>query len=269
MNAAITDTLMVTWRNLKRIPRIPELAIFAILQSIMFVLLFAFVFGGAIIVPGYESNPNAYREFLMPGIFAQNIVFAAGIAGAVAPWIARNAVVLGRPALTYGYDSHTFAQRVAFNQMTWREYGLFFVCGLPDGTGAAKQLFGQGACQRFSWDPEEKQSYYYIGNNAFMSQTLAEAGGWQQHLSHLVRDYVLASPIKHLLVTVPFALAGSWVNNYWGLFLSVACVALTVQALRERNDGILLVTLPAWFMLLFHAGVAIATSGRTTSHFLM
>ena len=79
MNGALTDALMVTWRNLKRIPRIPELAIFAILQSIMFVLLFAFVFGGAIIVPGYESNPNAYREFLMPGIFAQNIVFAAGI----------------------------------------------------------------------------------------------------------------------------------------------------------------------------------------------
>jgi ABC transporter DrrB family efflux protein len=79
VSGAITDALMVTWRNLKRIPRIPELAIFAILQSIMFVLLFAFVFGGAIVVPGYESNPNAYREFLMPGIFAQNIVFAAGI----------------------------------------------------------------------------------------------------------------------------------------------------------------------------------------------
>ena len=40
----IRDGLIVTWRNLKRIPRIPELAIFAILQSIMFVLLFAFVF---------------------------------------------------------------------------------------------------------------------------------------------------------------------------------------------------------------------------------
>ncbi|MDQ3870017.1 MAG: ABC transporter permease [Chloroflexota bacterium] len=70
---AITDGLVVTWRNLKRIPRIPELAIFAILQSIMFVLLFAFVFGGAIPLPGGGS----YREYLMPGIFAQTIVFAA------------------------------------------------------------------------------------------------------------------------------------------------------------------------------------------------
>ena len=73
MNAALRDGLVVTWRNLKRIPRIPELAIFAILQSIMFVLLFAFVFGGAIPLPGGGS----YREYLMPGIFAQTIVFAA------------------------------------------------------------------------------------------------------------------------------------------------------------------------------------------------
>jgi ABC-2 type transport system permease protein len=79
VSSLVRDSLIVTWRNLKRIPRIPELAIFAVLQSIMFVLLFAFVFGGAIIVPGSEGNPNAYREFLMPGIFAQNIVFAAGI----------------------------------------------------------------------------------------------------------------------------------------------------------------------------------------------
>ena len=72
--SAARDGLIVMWRNLKRIPRIPELAIFAILQSIMFVLLFAYVFGGAIPIPGGGD----YNEFLMPGIFAQTIVFAAG-----------------------------------------------------------------------------------------------------------------------------------------------------------------------------------------------
>jgi ABC-2 type transport system permease protein len=70
---AVRDGLVVMGRNLRRIPRIPELAIFAILQSIMFVLLFAFVFGGAIPLPGGGN----YREYLMPGIFAQTIVFAA------------------------------------------------------------------------------------------------------------------------------------------------------------------------------------------------
>src|SRR3970282_1064092 len=57
----------------KRIPRIPKPASSASLQSIMFDLLFAFVFGGAIPLPGGGN----YREYLMPGIFAQTIVFAA------------------------------------------------------------------------------------------------------------------------------------------------------------------------------------------------
>jgi ABC transporter DrrB family efflux protein len=69
----LTDGWVVTWRNLRRIPRIPELAIFAILQSIMFVLLFAFVFGGAIPLPGGGS----YREYLMPGIYVQTLSFAS------------------------------------------------------------------------------------------------------------------------------------------------------------------------------------------------
>jgi ABC transporter DrrB family efflux protein len=73
MGQAIADGLIIMGRNLRRIPRIPELAIFAILQSVMFVVLFAFVFGGAIPLPGGGS----YREYLMPGIFAQTIAFAA------------------------------------------------------------------------------------------------------------------------------------------------------------------------------------------------
>ena len=73
--SAVTDTLVVTWRNLKRIPRIPELAAFAILQSVMFVLLFAYVFGGAIPLPGGGN----YREYLMPGIFAQTLAFASAV----------------------------------------------------------------------------------------------------------------------------------------------------------------------------------------------
>jgi ABC-2 type transport system permease protein len=73
LRQAVSDGLVVAWRNLKRIPRIPELALFAVLQSIMFVLLFAFVFGGAIPLPGGGS----YREYLMPGIFAQTIAFAS------------------------------------------------------------------------------------------------------------------------------------------------------------------------------------------------
>jgi ABC transporter DrrB family efflux protein len=73
LRRAAVDGLVVAGRNLRRIPRIPELAIFAIIQSIIFVLLFSFVFGGAIPLPGGGS----YREFLMPGIFVQTVFFAS------------------------------------------------------------------------------------------------------------------------------------------------------------------------------------------------
>lgn len=75
LGSAAGDGVMIAWRNLKRAARIPELAIMAVIQSIMFVLLFAFVFGKAIPLPGGGS----YREFLLPGIFAQTVVFASAI----------------------------------------------------------------------------------------------------------------------------------------------------------------------------------------------
>jgi len=68
----LADGCIVAGRNLKRIPRIPELAIFAVIQSIMFVLLFAFVFGGAIPLP----DGGSYIDFLLPGIMVQTVMFA-------------------------------------------------------------------------------------------------------------------------------------------------------------------------------------------------
>ena len=65
---ALHDAWVVTLRNLRRMTRIPEMVVFATIQPIMFVLLFAFVFGGAIPVPARRTS---YREFLMAGIFAQ------------------------------------------------------------------------------------------------------------------------------------------------------------------------------------------------------
>ena len=77
----IADTWVVARRGLTHLKRQPEMLADATIQPIMFVLLFAFVFGGAIDVPGGGS----YREFLMGGIFAQTIVFGAfGVAIALA-----------------------------------------------------------------------------------------------------------------------------------------------------------------------------------------
>ncbi|MEU1628638.1 ABC transporter permease [Streptomyces sp. NPDC020096] len=80
---AVRDSLVVAKRNLIRMVRIPEVVIFGLVQPIMFVVLFSYVFGGAIPVPGHPGNdPSVYREYLMAGIFAQTVTFATAGAGA-------------------------------------------------------------------------------------------------------------------------------------------------------------------------------------------
>ncbi len=70
MRRLLTDTLIIAERNLIRLPRAPELLIGFTIQPIMFVLLFRYVFGGAIRTPGYD-----YVDFLIPGIIVQNTAF--------------------------------------------------------------------------------------------------------------------------------------------------------------------------------------------------
>jgi ABC-2 type transport system permease protein len=76
LRQAFRDTLVVAWRNVRGGLRVPDTQIYMFIQPIMFVLLFAYVFGGAIQVPGFESDPLAYRRILMAGIFVQTMAFA-------------------------------------------------------------------------------------------------------------------------------------------------------------------------------------------------
>ncbi len=69
---AVRDTLAVTGRNLLHYLRVPQLLVFTFVQPVMFVLLFRYVFGGAIPIPGVS-----YVNYLMPGIFAQTVLFGA------------------------------------------------------------------------------------------------------------------------------------------------------------------------------------------------
>lgn len=114
MATAFSDGAVVAKRNLIKIKRVPELLIWTTLSPIMFVLLFGYVFGGSINVPGVD-----YKEFLMAGIFAQTVIFGATFTGAgMAEDIkkgiidrfrsvpmARSAVLLGRTASDIVYNS--------------------------------------------------------------------------------------------------------------------------------------------------------------------
>ncbi|MEM9606900.1 MAG: ABC transporter permease [Actinomycetota bacterium] len=71
------DMGVVARRNVIKIVRVPELLVFVLLSPIMFVLLFAYVFGDSIEIPN-----GSYREFLIAGIFAQTVLFGATFTGA-------------------------------------------------------------------------------------------------------------------------------------------------------------------------------------------
>ncbi|MEA2506209.1 MAG: oleandomycin transport system permease protein [Actinomycetota bacterium] len=71
---AVRDTLEITRRNLIAYMRVPQLLVFSTIQPVIFVLMFRYVFGGAIQVPGFRFP---YVDYLMPGIFVQTVVFGS------------------------------------------------------------------------------------------------------------------------------------------------------------------------------------------------
>ncbi|MFD7904236.1 ABC transporter permease [Kitasatospora sp. NPDC059722] len=110
LSATLHDSWVVAKRNLRRMSRIPEIVVFGLMQPVMFVLLFSYVMGGAIQIPGTQASSNSYIQFLMAGIFAQTVTFAtagasAGIAEDMTKGLvdrfrslpmARSAVLVGR-----------------------------------------------------------------------------------------------------------------------------------------------------------------------------
>jgi ABC transporter DrrB family efflux protein len=123
LTGAISDALGVTWRNLIGLRRTPQLLVFSTIQPVMFVLLFRYVFGGAIEVPG--GIP--YVDFLMPGIFVQATVFGAigsaiGMAGDLKSGLlerfhslpmARSAVLAGRTSADLARNTFVVALMAA------------------------------------------------------------------------------------------------------------------------------------------------------------
>ncbi len=71
------DGAVVAKRNLIKIKRVPEILIWTTMSPIMFVLLFAYVFGSSIDIPGVN-----YREYLIAGVFAQTVIFGSTFTGA-------------------------------------------------------------------------------------------------------------------------------------------------------------------------------------------
>jgi ABC-2 type transport system permease protein len=133
---AVADGAVIAKRNLIKIKRVPDILVFTIISPIMFVLLFAYVFGNSIEVPGVN-----YREFLIAGIFAQTVVFGstftgAGLAEDIQKGVidrfrslpmARSAVLVGRTTSDVLYNVISLAIMAITGLIVgWRIHGTFF-----------------------------------------------------------------------------------------------------------------------------------------------
>ena len=162
---------------------------------------------------------------------------------------------LGQLDLTSGYAWMALTQRVAYDQMNWHQYALFYLCSLPDGNGMGSLLVSPHACGLFQYD-SNYETFYKIGSTTLVQSTLIAAGGPKYQVSYLLYHYVLSHPIWHALVSIPMAMRGLWIDHYWSLVMAVLCIPLTWRSLRILDAAMLAVTLPGWIMLAFYAATS-------------
>jgi ABC transporter DrrB family efflux protein len=152
---AISDTLVLCLRALRRIPRNPELLTAYTVQPIMFTLLFVYVFGGAIQTPGYDG----YADFMIPGIIVQQMSFggfatALGLVDDLKKGLvdrfrslpmSRMAVLTGRTLSDVAMNALALAVMIVVG----------YIVGFSFATSPAEVLGGIGLClligYAFSW----------------------------------------------------------------------------------------------------------------------
>jgi ABC transporter DrrB family efflux protein len=246
----VSDTLVLAQRAIRRIPRAPDLALAFTVQPIMFLLLFVYVFGGAIRTPGYD-----YVDFLIPGIIVQNASFggfvtALGLAedlkkGLVDRFrslpMSRSAVLTGR----------TLADVVTNAVGLGLIIGVGLIIGFDFKTGPGDVIAGIGLLllfgYAFSWifafmgltasSPEAAQSLGFI---AIFPLTFASSAfvpidtmpTWLAKFAEVNPFTTTVDAMRHLFLGSP---AGDdvWLAVVWTVGLIVIFAPLSVARYRR------------------------------------
>jgi len=247
---AARDMLWVTQRNLIGLKRTPQLLVFATIQPVIFVLMFRYVFGGAINVPGIP-----YVDFLMPGIFVQTTVFGAmgaaiGLATDLKSGLlerfrslpmARSAVLGGRTLADLARNSFVAALMAAVG----------FAVGFRIHTNALAffaamllvLLFGYALCWVFAalglavGDPETAQAAAFpvmaplvFASSAFVP--VSSMPGWLQAFAEHQPVSVTASAVRALAIGGETA-TYVWQSVAWCLAIFVVSAFLAVRKYRQ------------------------------------
>jgi ABC-2 type transport system permease protein/oleandomycin transport system permease protein len=236
---AVADTLVLARRNLLRIPRQPDLLVSFTIQPIMFLLLFAYVFGGAISTPGLD-----YKDFLVPGIVAQSMTFggfvtalglsddlrkglidrfrslpmsrSAVLAGRTLADVATNAVqlvLLVGVGLIIGFSFHTSAPLVIGGVLLMLLFGYAF-----------SWVFAFVALHSSSAESAQALGFIVIFPITFASSAFVPTGSMPSWLKAFAENNpftTVVDALRHLWLGTP---AG---NDVWGAVAwSVALVAV-------------------------------------------
>jgi len=250
-SALFVDSLVVARRNLLRIKRTPQLLFFATIQPIMFVLLFRYVFGGAIHVAGMS-----YVDYLIPGVIVQTVVFGAtatsvGLAEDMSKGVidrfrslpmARSAVLAGRTIADLVRNVGVVILMVVVGTLVGFRFHNGFLPGLA-AIGVALVL-GYALSWMFALvglsarDPETAQLAGFLpvfplvfASSVFTS--VQSMPGWLQAFAKVQPITRAANTVRSLTQGGPVS-----VNLIWTLIWSVAIVAVFAPlAVRRYEHG--------------------------------
>jgi ABC transporter DrrB family efflux protein len=252
MPRLVSDTLIIAERNLIRLPRAPELLLAFTIQPIMFVLLFRYVFGGAIRTPGFS-----YVDFLIPGIIVQNIAFGGFVTaiglnddlhkGLIDRFrslpMARAAVLAGR---TFS-DVVTNALGAVILVVTGAIIGFSFNASVFDVAVGFVLLLVFGYA--FSWffafvgllvsSPEAANSVGFIA--VFPLTFISSAFVPVQSMPTVLKDFANVNPFTIVVNAIRHLWLGAPAHNYvWGAFvwaLVITAIFAPLAVARYRRTA--------------------------------
>jgi ABC transporter DrrB family efflux protein len=248
----VRDTLEITRRNLIAYRRVPQLLVFSTIQPVIFVLMFRYVFGGAITVPGDVP----YVDYLMPGIFVQTVVFGA-IATAIglatdlksglmerfhALPMARSAVLTGRTTADLSRNVFVVILMMVVGFLVgWRLQTNFW--GLL-GAALLVLLFGFAMSWIFAsvglavGDPESAQAAAFpvlaplvFASSAFVP--VSSMPGWLQAFANHQPVSATASAVRALTLGGPVA-SEVWQAIAWSAGILLVFAPLAVWLYRRK-----------------------------------
>jgi ABC-2 type transport system permease protein len=248
--AFVRDTALITNRHLLRTRRTPQIMVLSAIMPIMFVLLFRYVFGGSIQVPGYDS----YVDYLIPGILVQTVIFGAssttvGMADDLSKGVTDRfrSLPIHRGAIL---AARTIADLIRLSYTMALLIGVGFLVGYHTDASLPSILGGLGIALFFGF-----------------------ACSWLFALLALIVRHPETAQLAAFLVTFPFVFAASTFTTTAAMpgwlrtFADAQPVTKVVDALRALMDGTGSAGAPALSALAWSAGILVVSAVLATWRF--